>query len=219
MKKWGLTEEQCSMWVCRARTDGWPHHQQLPTHYTDDTIGSRPLRSWTTDQHIELTKELVWYTKEVTSVVFGGRTKCMMMTLLRWHSPDRFPNGHVIYMQWLQLGWWKQRILGMGMLCSCCTLQCIHIIVSHFNTLNNWWKLQCSVVSCGSGSCIRISWECVVALKHCIIMWPICTKPVACRQRSFSATARNAWEGSRHPFLYYCIFNLWHLISDVRPVF
>ena len=38
-------------------------------------------------------------------------------------------------------------------------------------------------------------------------MWPICTKPVACRQSSFSAMGRNAWEGSYYRFLFYCIYN------------
>ena len=39
------TGGQCSMWVWRARTDSWPHHQQLlPTIST--TIWSWPLRSW-----------------------------------------------------------------------------------------------------------------------------------------------------------------------------
>ena len=39
-------------------------------------------------------------------------------------------------------------------------------------------------------------------------MWPIWTKPVTCRQSSFSATGRNAWEGSYYRFLFYCIYNL-----------
>ena len=33
------------------------------------------------------------------------------------------------------------------------------------------------------------------------------TKPVTCRQSSFSATGRNAWEGSYYRFLFYCIYN------------
>ena len=37
------TGGQCSMWVWRARTDSWPHHQQLPT--TSTTIRSWSLRS------------------------------------------------------------------------------------------------------------------------------------------------------------------------------
>ena len=36
----------------------------------------------------------------------------------------------------------------------------------------------------------------------------IWTKPVTCRQSSFSATGRNAWEGSYYRFLFYCIYNL-----------
>ena len=38
-------------------------------------------------------------------------------------------------------------------------------------------------------------------------MWPIWTKPVTCRQSSFSATGQNAWEGSYYRFLFYCIYN------------
>ena len=60
------TGGQCGMWVWRARTDGWSHHQQLPT--TSTTIRSWPLRSWTTDQSMAtkywIDNMIWWYTKE-----------------------------------------------------------------------------------------------------------------------------------------------------------
>ena len=54
------------MWVWRARTDSWPHHQQLPTAST--SIRSWLLRSWAIDQSMASTdwvNDLIrWYTKE-----------------------------------------------------------------------------------------------------------------------------------------------------------
>ena len=40
------------------------------------------------------------------------------------------------------------------------------------------------------------------------------TKPVACRQSSFSATGRNAWEESYYRFLFYCIYNFLSIIVN-----
>ena len=60
------TGGDCGMWVWRARTDSWPHHQQLSN--TQTTIRSWHLRSWAIDQSMAPTdwvNDLIrWYTKE-----------------------------------------------------------------------------------------------------------------------------------------------------------
>ena len=131
-----------------------------------------------------------------------------------WVSMQDHTNTHTTITEWSQLIKIREPLSADG--------SCLH---SGVNWRNRQWTKVPRVTTEGAFEYRYYRWSliyCTPIRKHFSSsmgmisklttlantqMWPICTKPVACRQSSFSATGRNAWEGSYYRFLFYCIYN------------